>query len=164
LSLENIELLAQTLEVAKSAKIMVILAMTNDSLLGFQCFKRDVTESEFHAFLGELLKNNEQISDHLADYVFVMEKSPIHTHKDYNEFREFLEIIYLPPHCICLSPIAEVFNEWKRIFKMEPCKEFETETKAIFSSFKQIKYFLIAKAYSHSLSFYPKCLQGLHIE
>ncbi len=149
--------------VVKTTVITVILAITNDTLIGYQCFKREITASDFHAFLTEFLKNNQDIYDHLDDYVFVMDNSPIHKHSDHLQFRQFLQIIYLPPYSPFLNPIEEVFSQWKRIFREKPCKGLKEVLNSIHSSFKEINYSLIPKVYSHSLSFYPKCLKCLPI-
>ncbi len=150
--------------VVKTTVITVILAITNDTLIGYQCFKREITASDFHAFLTEFLKNNQDIYDHLDDYVFVMDNSPIHKHSDHMQFRKFLQIIYLPPYSPFLNPIEEVFSQWKRIFREKLCRELKEALNSINSSFKEINYSLIPKVYSHSLSFYPKCLKCLPIE
>ncbi len=157
------ESIYQTTGVVKTTTITVILAITNDTLIGYQCFKREITASDFHAFLTEFLKNNQDIYDHLDDYVFVMDNSPIHKHSDHLQFRQFLQIIYLPPYSPFLNPIEEVFSQWKRIFREKPCRGLREVLNYIHSSFKEINYSLIPKVYSHSLSFYPKCLKCLPI-
>ncbi len=149
--------------VVKTTLITVIHAITNDTLIGYQCFKREITASDFHAFLSEFLKNNQDIYNHLDDYVFVMDNSPIHKHSDHMQFREFLQIIYLPPYSPFLNPIEEVFSQWKRIFREKPSRGLRELLNSIHSSFKEIKYSLIPKVYSHSLSFYPRCLKCLPI-
>ncbi len=149
--------------VVKTTVITVILAITNDTLIGYQCFKREITASDFHAFLTEFLKNNQDIYDHLDDYVFVMDNSPIHKHSDHMQFRESLQIIYLPPYSPFLNPIEELFSQWKRIFREKSCKGLKEVLNSIHSSFKEINYSLIPKVYSHSLSFYSKCLKRLPI-
>ncbi len=149
--------------VVKTTVITVILAITNDTLIGYQCFKREITASDFHAFLTEFLKNNQDIYDHLDDYVFVMDNSPIHKHSDHMQFRESLQIIYLPPYSPFLNPIEELFSQWKRIFREKPCKGLKEVLNSIHSSLMEIDYSLIPKVYSHSLSFYPQCLKCLPI-
>ncbi len=160
---KNGESLCQNSGVVKNETITVILAITSDTLIGYQCFKSQITTYDFHAFLSEFLKNNQDIYDHLNDYVFVMDNSPFHKYSDHLQFREFLPIIYLPPYSPFLNPIEEVFGQWKRIFREKPCKGLKEMLNSIHSSFKEINYSLIPKVYSRSLSFYPKCLKCLPI-
>ena len=151
-------------EFSNNVKITVVLAMTDATFLGYQCFKGDATESEVHAFLAELLKNNQKIYNCIEDYVFVINEGFVHGHQDDEKLREFLQIIYLPPHSAYLNPAEEVRSEWKKSFKEKPYKTVGELMNAIHSSLKQLDASRIRKAYSNSLNFYPRCLQCVPIE
>ena len=150
--------------VVNTTMIRVILAITPDAFLGYQCFNGGITSSDFYAFLCELLKHNREIYDHLDDYVFVLDNSGPHRHADYSQFREFLQMVYLPPYSPFLNPIEQVFGEWKRSFRGKPFRGLSDVMNSVHETFKRLDRSLLPKVYAHSLSFYPKCLKGLPID
>lgn len=150
--------------VVNTTMIRVILAITQDAFLGYQCFKGGITASDFYGFLSGLLIHNQDIHKRLEDYVFVLDNAAAHKHQDYHQFREYLDIVYLPPYSPFLNPIEHMFGEWKRQFRGKPFRGLSDVLNSIHSTFKQLDYSLLPKVYAHSLTFYPKCLKGVPIE
>jgi transposase len=147
----------------RTRNISVICAITDDSILGYQCYKGGVTGQDFAGFLINLLKHNTDIWDDLHNYVFILDKASAHKSEISREFRGCLPIHYLAPYSPFLTPIEELFSQVKREFRKTRCRSLREVLNNIFFSFKALPYRILPKIFHHSLTFYKASLDKIPI-
>lgn len=131
----------------------VICAISQERILGYQCFKGGVPAECFGAFLINLLNSHSEIRENLDDWIFYMDNSPIHKAKSLRPFLEHMRIFYGSPYSPFLNPIEEFFGLWKHYFRKELLSG-ETDFLVLISrALERIKQQKISKFYSHSLDF-----------
>ena len=94
-----------------SQNISLIMAITENSILGYMFFDSSVKCMDFFIFIIELLAKKPHLYKERKDYIFVIDGARSHFAKCIaTKLNETIKILQLAPNSPFLNPIEEVFG------------------------------------------------------
>ena len=107
----------RVIEPPQITNISVVAAINQNGLIGYQIFDGSVKAKDFASFLGELIRNNDDIKNNLTKTVFYFDNSTIHRAKVQYQLFEVINIMYSPAYSPFINPIEYFFGLWKHYIR-----------------------------------------------
>jgi transposase len=146
---------------SKRDNISLLIAVTEEKILGYKLFSGSVKESDYWIFISQLLKHNDLLN---IKYVLIHDNGKCHkTAKISDEIAKHLNFMYLPSYSPYLNIAENVFGEIKREVRRYVYASVDQLIEMIVKSISGFDPTKLIKFYSHSLIFYRTSLEMKNI-
>jgi hypothetical protein len=137
------------------SKIMLVVAITEEEILGFMLFDKTYTARDFIFFIMKLYEEMNFKGLNINDYVIVYDRLSIHTSKFTQKFLEPFNTALLPPYSPQLSPVTKFIEFLRAKIIAIYCSSHLSLIESIMKSFNFCCSNMLRKLFRLSLKFYP---------